>query len=319
MPFFFRPRVDACLILAACLLWAGFIRAAGAEISGPVAVVYPDVGEPYRAVFLKIIDGIQARLRGRVVTLPVGGRSSAQDVADDLRRQEVRLVIALGRQGFNIAGGLDPKIPVVVGAVVNAPDAETRSVAVHSLAPDPAMLFARLKAFVPDARRVFAVVDPATSGWQIRIAKEMAKAAGLELVVTEVTDLKAAARAYHSIFELADPKRDAIWLLQDPLGAEDSTILPFVLEEGWSRGVPIFSSNLAHVRRGALFTLYPDNEELGKRLGGVAHSVLNGGVGAPGMTPLREVLLAVNQRSAQHLGISLNPRQQGIELILPAQ
>jgi hypothetical protein len=31
------------------------------------------------------------------------------------------------------------------------------------------------------------------------------------------------------------------------------------------------------------------------------------------------VLLAVNQRSAHHLGINVNPRQQGIDLILPAQ
>ena len=300
--------------LAVCL--AGGV--AGAEVTGAVAVVYPDVGEPYRGVFLKIIEGVEGRLRSRVVTIPLGARPTAQELGEDLRRHDVRVVVALGRQGFTAANGLDQKLPVVAGAVVSVPESDSRPMAVHSLAPDPGLLFQRLKSFLPEIRRVFAVYDPGSSGWQIRLARDAAKAQGLELVGTEVSDLKAAARAYRSIFEMADPHRDAIWLLQDPVGAEESTVLPFVLEEGWTRSVPVFSSNLAHVRRGALFTLYPDNEELGRRLGTTALNLLAGG-GQPGVAPLREVLLAVNQRSAHHLGINVNPRQQGIDLILPAQ
>lgn len=290
-----------------------------ADLPGAVAVLYPDLGEPYRGVFLKIVEGIESRSRGRVVAIPVGARPTLQELGDDLRRQDVRVVIALGRQGLNMATGLDQKFSVVAGAIVSAPEGESRPMAVHSLAPDPALLFQRLKMFLPDVKRVFVVHDPSASAWQVRLAREAAKAQGLELVVTEVTDLKAAARAYRSVFESADPRRDAIWLLQDPLGSEESTILPFVLEEGWGRAVPVFSSNLSHVRRGALFTLYPDNEELGRRLAATAQGVLGGGSLPSAVAPLREVMLAVNQRSAHHLGISVNPRQQGIDLILPAQ
>lgn len=309
----------ACLALLTALAlgveWGG----AHADSGGIVAVVYPDVGEPYRAVFQKILEGIDNRLRGRVVSIAVGSRpTTAQELADDLRRQDVRVVVALGRQGLTAVSGLEQKLPVVAGAVVNIPEGDLRTITLHSLAPDPGLLFQRLKSFLPEVKRVFVVYDAASSAWQIRLAREAAKAQGLELVVTEVTDLKAAARAYRSIFEMADPHRDAIWLLQDPLGAEESTVLPFVLEEGWTRSVPVFSSNLAHVRRGALFTLYPDNEELGRRLGSTALSLLAGN-GPTGPLPLKEVLLAVNQRSAHHLGINVNPRQQGIDLILPAQ
>lgn len=292
---------------------------ASAETAGDVAVIYPDLGEPYRAVFLKIVEGIESRLQSRMVAIPVGQRLTTQELADGLRRQEVKVVIALGRQGLTLASGLDARIAVVAGAIVGVPEGETRPMAVHSLAPDPALLFARLKAFRPDVRRVFVVMDPAASAWQIRLARDAAKIEGLELVVTEVGDLKAAARVYRGILDSADPRQDVIWLLQDPLGAEESTILPFVLEEGWSRGIPVISSNLAHVRRGALFTLYPDNAELGRRLGATALMLLGGGVPGPNVAPLREVLLAVNQRSANHLGIRVNPRQQGIDLILPAQ
>lgn len=307
------------MFAAILAVFFGLVRgAAGADSGGAVAVVYPDVGEPYRAVFQKILEGIETRLpNNRVIPVAVGARPSAQ-LGEDLRRQDVRVVVALGRQGLVVANGLEQKLPVVAGAVLSVPEAEARIMAVHSLAPDPALLFQRLKTFLPEARRVFVVVDPANSAWQIRLAREAAKAQGLELVVTEVTDLKAAARAYRSIFETADTHRDVIWLLQDPLGAEESTILPFVLEEAWTRSMPVFSSNLAHVRRGALFTLYPDNEELGRRLGTTALGVLAGS-GPVGVAPLREVLLAVNQRSAHHLGISVNARAQGIDLVLPAQ
>lgn len=291
---------------------------ATAEIAGTVAVFYPDVAEPYRAVFLKIVEGIESRLGNRLVVVPVTAKPTPQELGDNLRRRDVRVVIALGRQGLNVATGVDQKLPVVAGAIVSGPEGEARPMTVHSLAPDPGLLFTRLKTFLPEVRRVFVVFDPTNSAWQIRLAREAARNLGFELAVTEVTDLKAAARAYRSIFDLADPRRDAIWLLQDPLGAEESTILPFVLEESWTRSVPVFSSNLGHVRRGALFTLYPDNEELGRRLGASALALL-GGATPGGVTPLREVLLAVNQRSAQHLGISVNPRQQGIDLILPAQ
>jgi ABC transporter substrate binding protein len=314
----FRLLRLCCLIVLPALAFGLAGGAVSAEMAGAVAVVYPDVGEPYRAVFLKIVEGIESRLRSRVVAIPVGARPTAQELGEDLRRQDVRVVVALGRQGLTAANGLDQKYPVVAGAVFNVPEGDNRPMAVHSLAPDPGLLFQRLKSFLPEVKRVFVVYDPASSAWQIRLARDAAKAQGLELVVTEVSDLKAAARAYRSIFEMVDPHRDAIWLLQDPMGAEESTVLPFVLEEGWTRSLPVFSSNLAHVRRGALFTLYPDNEELGRRLGTTALSLLAGG-GQTGVAPLREVLLAVNQRSAHHLGININPRQQGIDLILPAQ
>lgn len=305
-----------CLALFLALAVPG--GGAAAEVVGNVAVVYPDVGEPYRAVFLKIVEGIETRVRGRLIAVPVGARPTPHELSEDLRRHDVKVVIALGRQGLAAASAFDPKLPVVAGAIVSAPEGDARLMLVHSLAPDPALLFQRLKSFLPEVRRIFVVHDPNASAWQVRLAREAARAQGLELAVTEVGDLKAAARAYREIFEAADPRRDAVWLVQDPMGAEESTVLPFVLEEGWTRSVPVFSSNLAHVRRGALFTLYPDNEELGRRLGSAALSFLNGG-GAAGVTPLREVLLAVNQRSAHHLGINVNPRQQGIDLILPAQ
>jgi len=81
----------------------------------------------------------------------------------------------------------------------------------------------------------------------------------------------------------------------------------------------VFSSSFGHVRRGVLFSLYPNNVGLGRHLAGSALGFLASGEhGARGWMPLREVLMAINLRTAKHLG--LNPsRQQGFDLAFPEQ
>lgn len=284
-----------------------------------IAVIYPDIGEPYRSVFTKIIEGIEDQAKSKVPSYAVGSGASAQEIVGELRRQETRVVIALGRNGLKVASALERDIGVVVGGVLSIPETEARNMPVLSLAPDPALLFARLQTLVPGAKRVFAVYDPAQNAWLIRLAREAAAARGLELVAYEVADLKAALRAYQEIFAVADGRRDALWLPQDSTAVEESSVLPLVLQESWSRNLPMFSSNVAHVRRGALFALYPNNVEIGRHLASSALGYLaNGGHAQRGVLPLKAVLLAANLRTAGHLGINVTGRS-GIDLVFPEQ
>jgi putative ABC transport system substrate-binding protein len=92
-----------------------------------------------------------------------------------------------------------------------------------------------------------------------------------------------------------------------------------VLQESWNRNLVVFSSSFGHVRRGVLFSLYPNNAGLGRHLAGVALAFLaSGDYGVRGMVPLRDVLVAVNLRTTKHLGVSAN-RQQGADMVFPEQ
>ena len=140
-----------------------------------------------------------------------------------------------------------------------------------------------------------------------------------ELVAYEAQDLRSAVRFYREIFSAADGHSDVLWLPQDSTTVEESSILPLVLQESWSQDIAVFSSNSTHVRRGILFSLYPDNVALGKNLAGLAQDILSSGdYGKNGMMPLRDVQSAVNVRTAQHMGIS-PARQQGFDLTVPEQ
>jgi hypothetical protein len=86
----------------------------GAE-PGNIAVLYPDLNEPYRGIFAKIIEGIEAQVGTRVQSYAVGGGISAQDILANLKRQDIKVVITLGREGMKAVTGLDRQFGVVVG------------------------------------------------------------------------------------------------------------------------------------------------------------------------------------------------------------
>lgn len=282
-----------------------------------IAVLYPDLEEPYRGIFYKIIEGIEAQLGTAVLSYPIGNTTAAKDLVGHLKRQGVGVVIALGRQGMKAASELERDVGVIAGGVVSPSEGEGRSFPLVSLAPDPRVLFDRLKQFMPQARRVIVVYDPKKNAWLIRFAKDAARALGLELHAIEVTDLKSAVRAYQDLLVSADAKHDALWLPQDSTTVEDSSVLPLILESAWNRNLVVFSSNVSHVKRGALFSLYPDNMALGRQLATSAQGFL-AGASAP-VVPMKDALLAVNIRTASHLGLQLSNRQQNFDLVFPAR
>ena len=309
------PRRFAIALCAAAWLlprtWAN-----AAEGQRGLAILYPDIGEPFRSVFLKIIEGIEEQARTRIPAFAVGANVNIQDLSNELRRQDVRVVIALGRNGLKAASAID-QMGIVAGGVLSVPEADARRFTVHSLAPDPALLFGQLKNLMPTAKRVFVVHDPQHNAWLMRRARDAAHAFGVDVVVQEAEDLKTALRFYQDAFAGADPKRDVVWLPQDSTTVDETTVLPYVLQESWNRGVVVFSSSLAHVRRGALFALYPNNLELGRSLANSALAAMGASHPSRGVLPLKEVLVAVNLRTANHLGIQLGARAQGFDLVFP--
>lgn len=285
-------------------------KRADMQMSGTLAVIYPDIGEPYRSVFAKIIEGIEDGSKISVQSYPVRINQDPAELVSQLKRHGTRAVIALGRQGLQASAGLEREVPVVVGGVLAVPDAESRNLTGISLTPDPALLFARLKGLMPGVKRVIVVYNPQQNDWLIKAAREAARLQSLELVAHEARDLASAARLYEAAFAGADAKREAVWLPQDATTVDETTILPLVLKESWNRGVPVFSSSFLHVKKGALFALYPNNRELGRTLAGSAQAAITGDMRRRGIVPLRDVQTAVNLRTASHIGLTIGYQQQ---------
>ncbi len=304
------------LVLVACLLCFAIARDSGSQ-SRPtpaIAVLFPDIGEPYRGIFMKIIDGIEDRSKSRAVTVAVSATPNSSELNALLRKQDIRVVVALGRYGVKAGNGLDHDLKILIGGVVNAQASDADHLYVSSLAPDPALLFSRLKLLTPHIKKVYVVYDPLQNAWLIKLAQQAARTQGMELVAQEATDIKGALQIYQQIIAKADARHDALWLPQDSTTVQDSVVLPLVLRSTWSNNLTVFSSNVSHVSQGVLFAMYPDNFEYGRKLGQLALQANRPG----GMHPLREVLTALNKSTASHLSIPLSQAQlDEFQLVFP--
>lgn len=104
--------------------------------NGSIAVIYPDLGEPYRSVFSEIIAGIEEQASTSVRSYPIAFSADVAELNRQLKRNGNRVVIALGRQGLKAASGLDRDIAVVVGGVLSVPEQESHDLMGISLTPD---------------------------------------------------------------------------------------------------------------------------------------------------------------------------------------
>ncbi|MCB1886581.1 MAG: hypothetical protein KDH20_03140 [Rhodocyclaceae bacterium] len=283
-----------------------------------VAVIYPKLDEPFGTVFRQIVSGIESVVEHPVVSIALGGSDAVDTVEATLREQGTRVVIALGRHGLEVATSLADRLPVVGGAVLASPVDASGADAVVSLTPDPDLLFRRLAVLSPHTRRVFVVHSRPQSDWLITLARRSADGLGIELVAAPADDRRAALLAFQEIMREARPM-DAIWLPQDALVVDRDVILPYVLQQAWDRSLVLFSSTLGHVQRGALFALYPDNRRMGERLASSALSLTERRGGVARVEPLRELLAAVNVRTAGHLGLALDDRLGDYALTFPVR
>lgn len=311
LPFGFRWLIRVCLLLLVSAQPWGF--AEGKRIG----VLYPEIREPYRGIFANIVAGVRNSGVGSVEEFVLPEHTEVRSIDAWLESEAIDVLIALGRRGLVAAREQSSRVPVVAGAVLVGPGPETRGFKGLSLSPDPTRLLETLRSLAPRVRRVSVVFNPDTNQWLIDRAREAAVELRLEFKSYPAADLRTAADSYRRIIEAADLGQDAIWLPQDPATVDERAILPLILKESWNQNLVVMSSNPSHVPRGVLFSLYPDNRAMGRTLAKLA---VESNDGAYSVEPLRDLKVAVNLRTAEHLGLHISQaRRRAFDLVFPPQ
>ncbi|WP_302504350.1 ABC transporter substrate binding protein [Geoalkalibacter halelectricus] len=277
-----------------------------------VAVLYPQVQEPFLSVFQSILRGVEsdASLTARPFALPENPDLVALDAW--LESEGIDRVIALGRQGVAAAQALNGSPKIVFGALSAPP----QGISGISLSPGPVVMFQHLADLAPRVRNVHLVYSSANA-WLVPLAESAAKAQGLRLATYQVADLREALHEYRHLLQSLRGPTHAIWLPLDNITADDELVLPLVLQGALEKGLVVFSSKPAHAQRGALFSVYPEHFVLGQSL---ARMVASATQQEPVIAPLADVQLAVNLRTAFHLGLRFTPRQQErFDLVFPTR
>ena len=301
-----------CYLLSSALFVTAHAETANDSASprsNRIAVLYPDIGEPYGSVFMAITKGIESELSDtpRVILVKEG---NLEQTRAQLISENIGACIALGRTVLEQLEALKLDIPVVRGAILDpdVPKSSGDSPLGISLTPDPAFLLQQLKRLAPQVKRVTVVYSDPQGKALIDRAVAAGQPLNLTVVAHKTEDLLSAAARYKSVITGLGPQ-DALWIPQDPHAVDDKVILPMLLNAAWAQNFILFSSNADHAKRGALYSVYPDNVAMGRKLGRIAAQRVAGQAANAGMQPLEDLLIAVNLRTAEHLRLNLNPEQ----------
>jgi putative ABC transport system substrate-binding protein len=282
-----------------------------------VAVIYPELRAPYNKIFEDIADGVEGKVNGRTKRYVLPKDYSQNELNDWIAQNDIKVCVALGARGEAAANQFSQNIPIILSGVLNSKSSNQNGI---SLAASPDKLFSELKKQKLNIRQVVVVYNPGKSEWLIRKAKVAAEKHNLELVTYTTSSLSESAKIYRKVFKQLRVKDTAIWLPPDTTSIDNRTLLSFVLEQSWDKEVAVFSSNPAHVDKGVLFAMYPDNLKLGERLGAVAMEELNGGSQLNGMVPLEDLKTAFNKRTAEHLGANFSSEDlRQYDAVFPAE
>ncbi|MCT6698170.1 ABC transporter substrate-binding protein [Rheinheimera sp. 4Y26] len=288
------PVIFCCFLLWIVTAWQAWAAA-------PLTVLYPQVKAPYDDIFKQIIRGIEHQHQGEMRLQQLDAATSLPQLAKELRADSTTMVIALGKSGYQVAQQIHSSNSVVVGALPVQP----AGLAGISLLTDPKVLFSSLKMLAPAVDKVH-VLYSESSRWLIQIAIEQGQQQGIEVIAQKVTDLKDAIRQYQELWQNIDAKTTAVWLPLDPVSVNEQVILPKILEVAWERNIVLFSSKPEHAKRGVLFSTFPDHFELGRELVLMVEQLHQTKIAAT-VIPLQQVQLAVNLRTAAHLGMEYKP------------
>ena len=285
-----------------------------------VAIVYPEVREPYHSVFQEIARGMEQQL-GKPVNhyLLSEKQTSVDNLVAAMRNDHIDVVVTLGRAGLAVAKPLSAAFPVVIGATLIRPDEAPQGMAGISLTPAPEALFDHLKRLAPETKEITVIYEPRQTAWEIEHANKAAKERGLVLIAQPAENLRGSSDLLRQILVEIKDNSIALWLPRDNAAIDEQTLLPEVLREAWEKNFVVFSSNLDHVRKGALFSLYPDNLGMGRSLANLALLQLQQGGKEDSIKLLSDLLVAVNLRTAEHLGLHFsNQTRREFAMVFPS-
>lgn len=271
-----------------------------------VAVFQPDLRAPYDSVFQSVIGGIDEAADFKVSIKKIAEDYDTAKLSSWLKKNNIKAIIALGSRGLAAAKEAGGDLPIMAAASLLTPGAEGENVGGISLAADPEFVFAELKRLLPSVRKVCFVYSPKHNDWLVERAAQAADKYGIKLKPVPASDLRQAAIQYKSVLNELESGADALWLPLDPITVENRTILPLILRVTWDRNLTLISSNAPHAKRGALFSTFPKNMEMGQSIANVVNKWLASGQGDFEVKPLMDLGLAINVRTAAHLGIKLS-------------
>lgn len=303
-PIEYRRFCFALLLIVTVI----FVRPAWAQDARTVWLLHAEVAPAARPLHEHLEAGVRDAIRGTDIELREV-RVDASDWNVRLAKERPVAIIALEPVAYEQARkSYDARR--IVAAGVELPVGEGSGVWGITTAASPQHVFNTLQQVRGSTERVHVVIEPSRRKWWGPLAERAGRASGIDLVFYDATSINDGAVHFWNILRYANPRRDALWLLDGTNFVTRDGTLPRIIEESWSREFLVFSSVLEHVRQGALFGVFPKPRELGRGLGEIARSIADGPRTRPTVVFMDQLGEAINLRVAAHMKIELGAQRR---------
>ena len=278
------------------------------------AVVYPDVREPYDQIFQAFTEGVKSSKEGTVLPRKLNTDTTSAELLSWLSQHKVDGVIALGNRSANLIQQLDKTMipPAIIGATFLTPSSTLGGI---SMAPAPKELFQQLMLLAPKVKTIHVIYTGGEQDWLIAQAQTAASELGLTLNTHATSDIRELAVSYRGVLKNQQKDTEALWLPQSGISLEKA-VMNTVLSQSWKRSLIVFSSNLADVRKGVLFSKYPNNKLVGKKLFNLLTQLKKNPNEKSHVYLAEDLFSALNTRTADHLGLRIKKEDKRKYMLL---
>jgi putative tryptophan/tyrosine transport system substrate-binding protein len=212
------------------------------------------------------VRGVRRECQSSMRTVVLSDYDDA-DITRIIREEHPRVVVAVGDRALALAGKQNTT-PVLYMMALN-PRPRSRASGVGMLI-DPARYLSVFEAM--GSKRVGVVYDPARNGPYLKRAQAAARRGGIELVLREVH----APKDTLAMLDSLTGKVDALWMLPDLTAVSPASTEAYFLFSQAQR-VPVVTFAEVYLSMGGAVALSIDRFDIGRQLGEMAKSMLDGG------------------------------------------
>ena len=234
-----------------------------------------------------------------------GDVALGRKLARKIRASDAALVFAVGLKAALAAKVEIVDVPVLYSMVL-APekyDLKASNLAGIALEVPVDRQLSMIRSVLPKARKLGVLYDPEKTGSFVEEAKRLTRVRGFELVEGPVRSEKEVPAALRALL----PKIEALWLVPDSTVLTEES-MGFLLGTALDATIPTIGFSSEFVRSGALLGLFVSYQDVGRQAGQLAARILGGQASlAPGLLPPERVRLAINQKTAKFLNITIPP------------
>ncbi|HKQ97283.1 MAG TPA: ABC transporter substrate binding protein, partial [Candidatus Polarisedimenticolia bacterium] len=255
---------------------------------------------PFEELLRSLLETLEAPVR----TLDLDALADPEETVRQVRAERPNLILGTGLKTARIVRREIREIPAIL-TLLGDPrryDLEADNLSYVATNPAPDELVRRIRAFLPEARRLGLLYDAHASARVARDLARSAKAAGLTVVLRPCYALKNLEETLATL----DGQVDVLAVPFDPVSMEPGAV-DTVTRWALTHRVPLAAPAPDWVRRGALFSYGATPETIGREVSFLATQIL-GAEPVRSPTALRTpaaAFLAFNETTAIALGVDV--------------